>query len=792
LRGDQHRRRVGHLQPPPILRVDEIHLVVYVHQRNIGRADLLQHAMYGSHLPITFRARRVDDMQREIRLCHFLERGAKRRDQRVWKPVDESNGVRDEQMAAVRQPHLANKRIERHKQRVRYRSRRFGEAVEQRRLARIRVTDECHRRHGLFLTTFAQLQTALSHLIDFALNRLNAYADTAPIRFEFRFSGTTRSDAAAKTRQRDAGAHQPRKQVFELRKLDLPLPFSRSGAPRENVKDQLRSIEDLALEPLFELAKLRRCQLVVENDNVNVCLGARRCQSGDFTAAEKGSGIRLRSLLKHSQHDCGAGGIGETRQFVERVFRFDTTRTTHYETHQGGAFSSGKRGGTAIGHYAGLRNFNVQFCALLMTHFLQLLLLLALIVSLAKLSGALANRFGQPAVFGEILIGLLLGPTLFDVLGWPAFATSVAVAAAEPALDLLSLLRDLAAIGVLLLMFVAGLETDLKEMRHVGRVAFWAAFGGVALPLAGGAATAVFFGLPLFWEGLFVGTILTATSVSISAQTLIEIGALRTREGSAILGAAVIDDVMGIIALSIMVALARASSSNVDVGQIALVFARIIVFFVVAIYVGQWLEPFLRWSARLEVSQGLLASVLVVAFVYAWAAEYLGSVAAITGSYLAGVLIGRTPFKRRVDMGIHPLTYSMFVPIFFVSIGLQANGRDLGAHAGFTVLLVIVAIVAKAVGCAVFARLFGFTAKQAIRVGAGMISRGEVGLIVAGYGLDHGLIGRDVFSASVIMVLATTMVTPPLLRLTFPRRRGKEVTVEETIGGPPEEAEDAS
>jgi Kef-type K+ transport system membrane component KefB len=178
-----------------------------------------------------------------------------------------------------------------------------------------------------------------------------------------------------------------------------------------------------------------------------------------------------------------------------------------------------------------------------------------------------------------------------------------------------------------------------------------------------------------------------------------------------------------------------------------------------------------------------------MAFLYSWAAEYLGAVAAITGAYVAGVLIAQTEFKKQVDAGIHPLTYSMFVPAFFIGIGLQANGRELGERAAFTIMLVVVAIVTKAVGCGLFARLFGFTTKQSIRVGAGMISRGEVGLIVAGYGLANGLIGREVFSASVIMVLVTTMVTPPMLRLLFPRQHGPIAMVEETVAGPPEPVE---
>ncbi|MBI4888876.1 MAG: cation:proton antiporter [Acidobacteria bacterium] len=424
-----------------------------------------------------------------------------------------------------------------------------------------------------------------------------------------------------------------------------------------------------------------------------------------------------------------------------------------------------------------------------MSHFLQLLLLLAIVVTAAKLAGALASRIGQPAVFGEILVGLVLGPTVLNVLGWPLFAAPAGGGAAGESAALLPVFRDLSEIGVVLLMFVAGLETDVAELRRVGSVAFWSAFGGVVLPFAGGAAVAVAFGYPLYWEGIFIGAILTATSVSISAQTLIDLGALRSREGSTILGAAVIDDVMGIIVLSLVVAFARASAGGVNLGQIAIVGVRIAVFFAAAVMAGRWLPHVFRWASALGVSQGVLGAALVVAFLYSWAAEYVGAIAAITGAYVAGVLIAQTEFKKQVDAGIHPLTYSMFVPAFFIGIGLQANGRELGDRAAFTVVLVLVAIVAKAVGCGVCARLAGFTTKEAVRVGAGMISRGEVGLIVAGYGLASGLIDREVFSASVIMVLATTMVTPPLLRLLFPPRHGPSVVVEETVAGPPEPVE---
>ena len=420
-----------------------------------------------------------------------------------------------------------------------------------------------------------------------------------------------------------------------------------------------------------------------------------------------------------------------------------------------------------------------------MTHVLQLLLLLALVVSAAKIAGAAANRFGQPSVFGEILIGLILGPTVLNVFGWSVFADASA-ASTHGAAGISAIVSDFAQIGVLLLMFVAGLETDLVEMRRVGRVAFWAAFGGVVLPLLAGAVTAVAFGFPFYWEAIFIGTILTATSVSISAQTLLELGALRSREGATILGAAVIDDVMGILLLSLVVAFAKASAGGVDMTQIGLVALRIVGFFAAALYAGRWLSPVLRWTASLQVSQAVLSAAIVLALLYAWAAEYVGAVAAITGAYVAGVLMAQTEFKKQIDAGIHPLTYSMFVPVFFINIGLQANGRALGERAWFTIALVLVAIVTKAIGCGVFAKIFGFNIKESVRVGVGMISRGEVGLIVAGYGLANNLIGNEVFSASVIMVLVTTMVTPPLLRSVFPRRAGRDVVLEETIAHRPE------
>lgn len=425
-----------------------------------------------------------------------------------------------------------------------------------------------------------------------------------------------------------------------------------------------------------------------------------------------------------------------------------------------------------------------------MSHLLQVLLLLSLVIAAAKLGGATANRLGQTAVFGEILIGLLLGPTFLNVLGWPLFVGPLADQAGlaqESRTSLLGLVQDLADVGVILLMFVAGLETNVDEMRRVGKVAFWSAAGGVVLPMIGGIVTTAAFGMPVWWEGVFVGTILTATSVSISAQSLMELGVLKSKVGATILGAAVIDDVMGIILLSVVVAFAQASG-GVNALQMGLIVLRMMVFFCGALLVGRYFEHITAWGDRLGVSQGLLATVTFVAFLYAWAAEYVGGVAAITGSYVAGVLFTGTTFKKRIDEGVHPLTYSILVPVFFISIGLRANGRELGPQAIFTIVLVLVAIVTKAIGCGAVAKICGFSRLDSLRVGVGMISRGEVGLIVAGYGLSHGVVGQSVFSASVIMVLVTTMITPPLLRLTYPKARKRPIAVEEAITSIPEEA----
>lgn len=391
---------------------------------------------------------------------------------------------------------------------------------------------------------------------------------------------------------------------------------------------------------------------------------------------------------------------------------------------------------------------------------LQVLLILSIIILAAKFAGSLSHRIGQPSVFGELLIGLILGPSLLNILGWRVFPQHEEVEL---------VVKILAELGVIFLMFLAGLETDLAQMRKVGFAASTGAIGGMALPFAAGMGISLAFGFPLV-QSIFVGTILTATSVSISAQTLIELGQIKSKEGTTILGAAVIDDVLGILLVSFVVAFTVSGAGEASgAAGVVLLLGRIALFFVVAILLGSlFLEAVVLWvEERVSASEAVFAFGIVIMLLYSWAAEALGDVAAITGAYIAGILFARTSFKVAIEERIKTTAYAFLVPVFFVSIGLEANARELGGSLLYAALIILAAVVSKAVGMGIGTFIARFTFLESLRAGTGMISRGEVGLIVAAIGLNFGVITRDVFSAMAIMVLFTTMVTPPLLRLTF-------------------------
>ncbi len=393
-----------------------------------------------------------------------------------------------------------------------------------------------------------------------------------------------------------------------------------------------------------------------------------------------------------------------------------------------------------------------------MTPALQFLLALSLLIACARVGGALSKRLGQPAVLGELLAGVLLGPSLFNFFHLAWFTDA----------HLGENVKHLAELGVIFLMFLAGLEIDLREMAKTGRAAALAGVLGVVAPILLGLGTAWLFKYP-FIEAVFIGIVLSATSVSISAQTLMELGVLRRRESLTLLGAAVIDDVLVILVLSVFLALGVGASGGL--GGVLIVFARMGVYLLVAAALGFLLVPRVaEWTARLPISQGLMSFVIVAALLYAWAAEVVGGIAAITGAFLVGLAFARSPLKQEIEHNFSALTYGFFVPLFFVSIGLEANARTVtGSSLLFGLVLVLVAIVSKILGSGLGAWWGGLTRGESLRLGIGMVSRGEVGLIVASVGLSEGLIDDVIFAEIVLVVLVTTVITPLLLRWAYAR-----------------------
>jgi Kef-type K+ transport system membrane component KefB len=309
-------------------------------------------------------------------------------------------------------------------------------------------------------------------------------------------------------------------------------------------------------------------------------------------------------------------------------------------------------------------------------------------------------------------------------------------------------------------------------MKQAGKASTLTAVGGVVLPLAAGLWVGQVFGLE-WHHALFLGAVLTATSVSISAQTLREFGRLRSREGSTILGAAIIDDVLGVLVFALVMALSGGGNMLLTVGKMLL-------FFPIAWLIGDKVVPVVvRWERHLHHREASLALLLGLLLVYAWSAEVLGSVAAITGAYLLGVVVARhADASHIVHAGTSSLGYAFFIPIFFINIGLQASAAGLLAAPMLTIVLVVVAIATKVVGGGVGAWLGGFKGRAPLQIGIGMISRGEVALVIAGAGLANGLLTADLFSVLIVVTLATTLVTPPLLRWSFAARGAQQPTAE--------------
>jgi Kef-type K+ transport system membrane component KefB len=387
-----------------------------------------------------------------------------------------------------------------------------------------------------------------------------------------------------------------------------------------------------------------------------------------------------------------------------------------------------------------------------MTPFLQLAFELVVILFAAKAAGYISTRLGQPSVLGELLIGVLLGPSLLNILGLP-FINST---------NLGGTISDLSELGVLLLMFLAGLELHLSELTSHRKVSLLASIGGLLLSILLGWGAGRLFAMNNL-ASLLLGLALGATSV---------MGVLRSRVGLSLLGAAVVDDILSILAFSIFIAV---TSGSGGLWSLVWLTARMVLFLGTATAFGLWILPRLaHWVGRLSISQGSLAFAIITLLIYGLAAEVVGQMAALIGAFLAGLMFARTPEKSQIELGMTSLAYGLFVPVFFINIGLSIDLHVLQLNALWLILVVaVVAVVGKISGAAIGAWLGGFPGNESLQLGTGMIARGEVTLIVAAAGSKAGLIDSGAFSAIITAVLITTLVTPPMLRFAFARLHPK-------------------
>ncbi len=376
----------------------------------------------------------------------------------------------------------------------------------------------------------------------------------------------------------------------------------------------------------------------------------------------------------------------------------------------------------------------------------HLLAHIAIIIILAKLFSSISARFKQPAVLGMLLIGMIIGPSGFDLI-----KTN-------------EVLKVFAEIGVIILLFEAGLETEIEMMRKAGKSSFLSSIFGVIVPFVLGTGLAILFHLPTK-EAIVIGIVLTATSVSVTVMTLMDMKKFRTVEGNTIMGAAIIDDVIGILLLTVVFSFF--GSRNHSIGKVML---SISVYIIVALIFAYFFLKFIMRIARLSKDNEMELSIgLALALLYSWGAKIVG-MASITGSYFSGLFIGMTKSKHRVFEGIRDLGQSLFVPIFFINIGLETNLREVGFDIKFAFLFILIAIVGKIIGGGIGAALSGFNLKRSITIGVGLAPRGEVALVVANMALAEKIISLDVFGVIVLMVVASAMVTPFLLKVSFKGR----------------------
>lgn len=376
---------------------------------------------------------------------------------------------------------------------------------------------------------------------------------------------------------------------------------------------------------------------------------------------------------------------------------------------------------------------------------------LAIIIIAAKICGILAAKLKAPQVVGEIIAGLLIGPSVLGLVKESVF------------------LVDMAEIGVVLLMFFAGLETNLKELRKTGLKALMIAIAGVFVPLIGGTVLyllyygAAPFGSDKFYTAVFIGVIMTATSVSITVATLQEMGKLKETIGTTIMSAAIIDDVIGIIVLTLVVGM-----KNPEVSPLKVV-ANTGLFFLLAAVAGvAGYHLFRLLDGRYPHTRRIPIFGLVLCLGLAYVAEVYFGIADITGAYVAGIILCNIPDSGYIARKIDISSYMFFAPMFFASIGIKTSLRSMNTSLlVFSLLFVAVALLGKIIGCGAMARAVGIRGKDILKVGVGMMTRGEVALIVMQKGIDVGMIEPMYSTAVILLIVISSIATPIILKILY-------------------------
>ena len=364
----------------------------------------------------------------------------------------------------------------------------------------------------------------------------------------------------------------------------------------------------------------------------------------------------------------------------------------------------------------------------------------------------ITKRLQMPQVVGALIAGLVMGPAMLNIIHSTEFLSQVSE------------------LGVIVMMFTAGLGTSLNDLKQTGKAGFLVALCGVIVPLIGGTILSLFFNTSTdpnaFMQNVFIGVVLTATSVSITVEALKEMGKLNTVVGNTILAAALIDDVLGLIALTIVTSIGGSADANLLV-----VLLKIVAFFVLVVVVGIVVKKAMDWYIANVHSTDLQRYPIfafILCLILSFCAEEFFGVADITGAFAAGLIISTTSKAKYIELKFAPLSYLLLTPIFFASIGLKVELPEMNATIViFSILLVVVAALTKWIGCGLGAKLCGLKGHQCEQIGVGMVCRGEVALIVADKGAALGLMPEVFFGPVIIMVVATTILTPILLKFAY-------------------------